>query len=163
MDINLIIKKYGKFIKSNISSYTLDDNIINEIYQNVLIKLWQKSPESVNLKYLSKLVRFAFIDNYRRNKRHLKYIPVDKIYSIADYSDLVVTKEDNIVTELLLKSLLSKIDNLKESQRDVVILKLAGYNFIQIAKILNTTQSYSINQFYYAKKNLSNAIKRLPG
>lgn len=163
MDINLIIKKYGKFIKSDISSYTLDDNIINEIYQNVLIKLWQKSPESVNLKYLAKLVRFVFIDNYRRNKRHFNYIPVDKIYSIADYSDLVIKKEDIIITELQLKSLLSKIDNLKESQRDVVILKLAGYNFIQISKILNTTQSYSISQFYYAKKNLSNAIKRLPG
>ena len=163
MDINLIIKKYGKFIKSDISSYTLDDNIINEIYQNVLIKLWQKSPESVNLKYLAKLVRFAFIDNYRRNKRHLNYIPVDKIYSIADYSDFVVKKEDIIFTDLQLHQILSKIDNLKESQKDVVILKLAGYNFIQIAKILNTTQSYSISQFYYAKKNLSNAIKRLPG
>lgn len=158
MDINLIIKKYGKFIKSNISSYTLDDNIINEIYQNVLIKLWQKSPKSVNFKYLSKLVKFAFIDNYRRNKKHLNYISVDKIYSIADYFDLVIKKEDNIEIELCLKSLLSKIDNLKESQRDVVILKLAGYNFIQIAKILNTTQSYSISQFYYAKKNLKQKL-----
>lgn len=154
MTIYDIINKYGKFIKYQISSYTNDDNIINEIYQDILIKLWQKSPESVNLKFLSKLVRFAFIDNYRRNKKHLNYIPIDKIYSIAEYSDFVITKEDIIETELLLKNLLSKIDNLKESQRDVILLRIAGYNFIQIAKIMNITHNQAIGHMYYAKQNL---------
>jgi DNA-directed RNA polymerase specialized sigma24 family protein len=47
-----------------------------------------------------------------------------------------------------------KIDKLKQSQKDVILLKLKGYNFIQIGKILNTTQNNAIGQMYYAKKKL---------
>lgn len=156
MNIDDIIKNYGKYIKSQIYLLDKDDNVINEVYQRVLITLWEKAPETINFKYLSKLVKNAFIDNYRRHKRHLNYAPIDDLFSIADFdsSHLVVTKEDAIATELQLHELLQKIDNLKESQRDVVLLRLAGYNFIEIANIMNVTQNNAIGQMYYAKQNL---------
>ena len=145
MKIEDIIKQYGKFIKSQIYLYNTDDNFINEIYQNVLLRLWQSAPENINFKYLSKLVKFAIIDNYRRNK--IKFLPIEYFEFI--HEDCFI---DDIESKL--QSLLCKIDKLKESQRDVVLLRLAGYSFKEVAKIMNITQNNAIGQMYYAKKNL---------
>lgn len=142
-----IIKQYGKFIKSQIYLYNTDVNFINEIYQNVLVRLWQSAPETINFKYLSKLVKFAIIDNYRRNKKVIKILPIEHFEFI--HEDCFI--ED---IESKLQSLLCKIDRLKESQRDVVLLRLAGYSFKEVAKIMNITQNNAIGQMYYAKKNL---------
>lgn len=156
MDIEETIKNYGSFIKSEIYSYDKDSNFINEIFQLVLIKLWKSAPETINFKYLSKLVKFAIIDNYRRNKKVINLLPIEDFEFVSDENadDLVVTKENTIVTDLQLQRLLQGINNLKESQRDVVLLRVAGYSFNEIAKILNTTQSNAIGQMYYAKQNL---------
>lgn len=147
MKIEDIIKQYGKFIKSKIHLYNTDANFINEIYQNVLLRLWKSAPENINFKYLSKLVKFAIIDNYRRNKKVIKILPIEH-FEFIDEDCLV---ED---IESKLQSLLCKIDKLKESQRDVVLLRLAGYSFKEVAKIMNITQNNAIGQMYYAKKNL---------
>jgi len=157
MDINDIIKKYKNFIKSEIYSYNKDSNVIEEVFQLVLIKLWKSAPETINFKYLSKLVKFTIIDNYRRNKKVIKILPIEYFEFISDDNadDLVVTKESIILTNLQLHRLLQEINNLKDSQRDVVLLRLAGYSFNKIAKILNTTQSNAIGQMYYAKQNLN--------
>jgi RNA polymerase sigma factor (sigma-70 family) len=156
MNIDDVIKKYGNFIKSEIYYYNKDNNVIDEVFQLVLIKLWQKNPETINLKYLSKLVKFTFIDNYRRNKKVIKILPVEHFEFVSDSKTtyLIDRKESKNEDDLLLQNLLSKIDNLKESQRDVVLLKFAGYNFIEIAKIMNITQNNAIGQMYYAKQNL---------
>ncbi len=147
MKIEDIIKQYGKFIKSQIYVYNTDVNFINEIYQNVLLRLWQSAPEDINFKYLSKLVKFAIIDNYRRNKKVIKILPIER-FEFIDEDCLV----DDIESKL--QSLLCKIDRLKESQRDVVLLRLAGYRFKDIAKIMKITLNNAVGQMYYAKKNL---------
>jgi RNA polymerase sigma factor (sigma-70 family) len=156
MRIEDIIKKYGNFIKSQIYLYDTDENVINEIYQKAIIKLWKASPENVNFKYLSKLVKFAIIDNYRRNKKVIKILPIEYFEFISNNNanDLIDNKENAIVTELQLKELLQKIDKLKDSQRDVVLLRIAGYSFKEVAKIMSITQNNAIGQMYYAKKNL---------
>lgn len=154
MNINDIINKYEKFIKSQIYLLDRDINVINEIYQTVLIRLWKKAPETVNFKYLSKLIRNTFIDNYRSNKKHFNYIPIDEAFLI-DAFDLSNVKEDAMIKDLQLHTLLQKIDKLKESQRDVVLLRLKGYSFIDIAKIMNTSQNTALGRIYYAKKQLS--------
>ena len=157
MKIEDIIKKYGSFIKSEIYSYNKDSNVIDEIFQLVLIRLWKSAPETINFKYLSKLVKFTIIDNYRRNKKVINILPIENFEFISDENadDLVVTKENTIVTDLFTQSILCKIDTLMQSQRDVVLLRLAGYSFNEIAKILNTTQNNAIGQMYYAKKKLN--------
>ena len=156
MQIDDIIKNYGSFIKSEIYSYDKDSNFIDEIFQLVLIRLWKSAPEIINFKYLSKLVKFAIIDNYRRNKKVINLLPIEDFEFISDENadDLVVTKENRIVTDLQLHRLLQGINNLKESQRDVVLLRVAGYSFNEIANIMNITQSNAIGQMYYAKQNL---------
>jgi RNA polymerase sigma factor (sigma-70 family) len=157
LKIEDIIKKYGSFIKSEIYSYNKDSNVIDEIFQLVLIRLWKSAPETINFKYLSKLVKFTIIDNYRRNKKVINILPIENFEFISDENadDLVVTKENTIVTDLFTQSILCKIDTLMQSQRDVVLLRLAGYSFNEIAKILNTTQNNAIGQMYYAKKKLN--------
>jgi RNA polymerase sigma factor (sigma-70 family) len=157
LNIDDIIKKYGSFIKSEIYYYDKDSNVIDEVFQLVLIRLWKSAPEKINFKYLSKLVRFTFIDNYRRNKKVINLLPIEHFEFISDENadNLVITKESIIVTDLFMQSLLCKIDKLMQSQRDVVLLRIAGYSFNEIAKILNTTQNNAIGQMYYAKKNLN--------
>ena len=160
MKIEDIIKKYGNFIKSEIYNYDKDDYVVSEVYQKVIIRLWNKSPNIITLNYLSKLVRFTFIDDYRRNKKHLHHLPIDSVDFCSDYNAnyLIENKENKIEYDLFMDEFFKKIDKFKQSQKDVILLKLKGYNFIQIGKILNTTQNNAIGQMYYAKKNLKNKL-----
>jgi RNA polymerase sigma factor (sigma-70 family) len=156
MKLEDIIKKYGNFIKSEIYNYDKDDYVISEVYQKVIIRLWNKSPKIITIPYLSKLVKFTFIDDYRRNKKHLHYVPIDYVDFCSDYNAdyLIDKKESKIESDLFMDGFLKKIDKLKESQKNVILLKLKGFNFIQIGKILNTSQNNAISQMYYAKNHL---------
>lgn len=118
--------------------------------------MWKKAPALVSYKYLAKLVKNTFIDDYRMNKKHLNHTSIDYVdcSSVDSADQLVIKKENDIVNFLQLQRLLQKIDNLRESQRDVVLLRLAGYGFIDIANIMNITQNQAIGQMYYAKQNL---------
>jgi hypothetical protein len=160
MNIEEIIKSYGRFIKSEIYFYDQDAFVVDEVYQKVIIKLWQKSPETINYAFLSKLVKNTFIDNYRRNKKHLNHIPIEWGGLVSDYNatDYVSKKENKIESDLFMEEFIKQLGKLKESQREVILLRLAGYNFIEIGKILNITQNKAIGQMYYAKKNLTKLI-----
>jgi RNA polymerase sigma factor (sigma-70 family) len=126
------------------------------VYQKVLIRLWKKAPASVSYKYLAKLVKNTYIDDYRMNKKHLNHTSIDCI----DYSSVygadqsVVKKESDIVRNLQLHELLEKINNLKEGQQDVILLRIAGYSFVEIAKIMNTSINTALGQLHYAKQHL---------
>jgi len=159
MNIDDVIKCYGRFIKSEIYFYDKDSYVVDEVYQKVIIKLWQKSPETINYAFLSKLVKFTFIDNYRRNKRHLNYVPIEWS-NVSDYSasDYVSKKENKIEADLFMENFVKQLGNLTESQREVILLRLAGYNFIEIGKILNITQNNAISKMHYAKKNLTKLL-----
>ena len=156
MKIEDIIKKYGNFIKSEIYKYDKDDYVVSEVYQKVIIRLWNKSPTTITLKYLSKLVRFTFIDNYRRNKKHLNHLPIEIVDFCSDYNAnyLIDNKESKIEYDLFVDGFLKNIDNLKQSQKDVIFLRLMGYKFIDISKILNTNLNTTLGQINYAKKKL---------
>jgi RNA polymerase sigma factor (sigma-70 family) len=156
MKLEDIIKKYGNFIKSEIYTYDKDDYVISEVYQKVIIRLWNKSPTTITLAYLSKLVRFTFIDDYRRNKKHLHHVPIDYVDFCSDYKAdyLIDKKESKIEYDLFMNGFLNKIDKLKQSQKEVILLRFMGYKYIDICKILNTNLNTTISQINYAKNHL---------
>jgi RNA polymerase sigma factor (sigma-70 family) len=156
MEIENIIKKYGNFIKSEIYTYDKDDYVVSEVYQKVIIRLWNKSPTTITLAYLSKLVRFTFIDDYRRNKKHLHHVPIDYVDFCSNYNAdyLVENKESKIESDLFMDLFAKKLDNLKQSQKEVVLLRFMDYKYIDISKILNTNLNSTISQMNYAKKHL---------
>jgi len=158
MSIKETIKNYGNFIKSQIYLYDKDDYVVDEVYQKVIIRLWVKSPKVITIPYLSKLVKFTFIDNYRRNKKHLYHVPIDFVDFGSDYNAdyLVNTKESRIENDLFMDVFFKKVDNLKQSQKDVVLLRMMGYKFVEIKDILKTTLNNTISQMHYAKKNIKN-------
>ena len=156
MKIEEIIKKYGNYIKSEIYNYEKNDYVVSEVYQKVIIRLWMKSPKIITLPYLAKLVKFTFIDNYRRNKKHLHHVPIDFFEFGSDYNSdyLVDKKESKIENDKFIDVFFKKVDNLKQSQKDVVLLRMMGYKFVEIKDILNTTLNDTISQMNYAKKNI---------
>jgi DNA-directed RNA polymerase specialized sigma24 family protein len=94
------------------------------------------------------------------NKKHLNHVSLDYV-SIGDFDDLVLKKENEIVKELQLHDLLQKVDNLKEGQRDVVLLRIAGYSFVEIANIMKTPINTALGQLHYAKQNLKKSVYNL--
>jgi RNA polymerase sigma factor (sigma-70 family) len=156
MKLEDIIKKYGNFIKSEIYTYDKDDYVVSEVYQKVIIRLWNKSPTTISLAYLSKLVKFTFIDNYRRNKKHLHHVSIDYVDFCSDYKAdyLIDNKESKVESDLFMDGFLNKIDKLKQSQKEVILLRFMGYKFIDICKILNTNLNTTISQINYAKNHL---------
>lgn len=156
MKIEEIIKKYEKFIKSEICFYDKDDYVVDEVYQKVIIRLWMKSPNIITIPYLAKLVKFTFIDNYRRHKKHLHHVSIEHVNLCSDYNAdyLIDSKESKIESDLFLDGFLKNIDKLKQSQKEVILLRFMGYKFIDISKILKTNLNTTIGQINYAKKKL---------
>ena len=154
MKLEDIIKKYGNFIKSEIYNYDKDDYVISEVYQKVIIRLWNKSPTKITLTYLSKLVKFVFIDDYRRNKKHLHHVPIDYVDFCSDYNAdyLINNKESKIESDLFMNGFLTNFDKLKQSQKEVILLRFMGYKFIDISKILKTNLNNALGQMNNAKK-----------
>jgi RNA polymerase sigma factor (sigma-70 family) len=167
MKVEELISKYGSFIKSEIYLHCKDSYVVDEVFQRVIIKIWRKAPESINGSFLVKVVRNMYIDYYRNNKKHLEaLVPIEDVkYELYDFhsyynaDDNVSKKEEKIDRELLIKSLFEEIDKLKESQREAFILRIAGLNFIEISKMINSSHSNAISQMYYAKQNLKKLCK----
>jgi len=162
MSIKETIKNYGNFIKSQIYLYDKDDYVVDEVYQKVIIRLWMKSPNIITTPYLAKLVKFTFIDNYRRNKKHLHHVPIDYVDFASDYNAdyLVNTKESKLENDIFVDGFIKNVDKLKQSQKDVILLRMMGYKFVEIKEILNTTLNNTISQMHYAKRKLKNHDSR---
>ena len=167
MKVEELISKYGNFIKSEIYFYSKDSYVVDEVFQRVIIKIWIKAPESINGSFLVKVVKNMYIDYYRANKKYLEaLVPLEDVkYDLYDFhsyynaDDNISKKEEKIERDLLLEEIFKKIDKLKESQKEAFILRLAGLNFTQISKMINSSHNNAIGQMYYAKQNLKKICK----
>jgi RNA polymerase sigma factor (sigma-70 family) len=157
-----LIHKYKNKIFSYIRLYIHDEALVEDIYQDTLLKVFQSvktGKYSDNGKFIAWVMRIAhnlIIDNFRRIKQ-LNTISND------DYeSDIFNSKrfaEDNI-EDILIKRQIHKdvrklISNLPEDQKEVIILRhYTGLSFKEIADLTNVSINTAIGRMRYALINM---------
>lgn len=163
----ILIKKYEDTILYHIKKYKKKGVYLTEdYYQLALVKMikaiqcYREDREASFHHYYNEIIRYAFIDYYRASFAYNKYqdmycLSLDLqvheeggLYTMMDFMNKTDHRE-NMILELL-GYIQEREAYLKPVERKIIKLRLLGYSYRQIAKIMN------INE-----KKVDNTIRKL--
>lgn len=138
---HIIDQHYGILYKIG-RAYTQDQADFEDLYQEMLIQLWQSFPR---FKGNSKLSTFIYrvalntaLTHQRKTKRRPDALNLeDQMYRLPDTSqdDMEVEQRRSAKVELLYES----INELKKEDRAIILLHLEGNSYEEMADILGIT------------------------
>jgi RNA polymerase sigma factor (sigma-70 family) len=154
IEYNQCVDNYSNGLYRFILKHIRDEDIAKDIVQDTFEKIWRKvnDVESTNAKsYLFTVAHHTLIDFTRKAKKQANYNEVieNKLYHQNQYSDL--------------KEILDvALNKLPEVQKSVILLRdYEGYDYSEIGKITNLTESQVKVYIFRARAFLKNYIGKL--
>lgn len=141
-------------------SYTNNEQLVEDIVQNVLLKLWEKRRD-INIhtsikNYLYRAVYNTFIDDYRKTKRINEKLETIRFNGLNE-----LIENDKQLEEERLIILRKALDSLPPKCKEILLLsKFEGYKYREIAEHLNISIKTVENQIVKAFKVLRKEIKK---
>ena len=153
-EFNTCVDQYADNLYRFILKHIKDTDVAKDIVQDTFEKVWRKvnEVESTNAKsYLFTAAHHTLIDHTRKQKKQ------------GDYNEAVELglKHEKQYTDI--KSVLNEaLDRLPEIQKSVVLLRdYEGYDYAEIGKITNLTESQVQVYIFRARAFLKNYIGKL--
>lgn len=142
-------------------SYTKNTKQAEDIVQDSLLKIWENrhkiKPQHSVKNYLYKIAYNQFIDNDRKNKKHLNYIDEVKRKSLNN----LIEKDDDFL-ENKKAIILFEVQKLPPKCKEVFLLnKQNGLKYKEIAEELDISIRTVENHISKALKIIRNKIKQL--
>jgi len=139
-------------------NYSGNNDNVEDIVQNVLLKLWEKRAEiqiHTSLKsYLFRSVHHTFIDSYRKTKRVNEKLEALRFNNLHE-----IIEEDNQLKEQRLLALKKAIEELPPKCKEIFLLsKYQGYRYKEIAERLGISINTVENQISKAFKVLRQKV-----
>ena len=166
---DVLLKKYQNRIFSYIIQLVHDNDLANDIFQDVFIKVvtnLKKKSYNHQGKFLSWVLRIAHnqvIDHFRKDA---KMPSVGKSSSDEDFNIFVVLKleessiEDEIVNKQILADVRNLVSQLPKDQMEVVKMRyFSGMSFQDIADNSNVSINTALGRMRYALINLRKMMK----
>ena len=154
IEYNQCVDNYSNGLYRFILKHIRDEHIAKDIVQDTFEKIWRKvnDVESTNAKsYLFTVAHHTLVDYTRRAKKQACYSEVieNKLFHQNHYSDL--------------KEILDiALNKLPEIQKSVILLRdYEGYDYLEIGKITNLTESQVKVYIFRARAFLKNYIGKL--
>lgn len=154
IEYNQCVDSYSSGLYRFILKHIRDEDIAKDIVQDTFEKIWRKvnEVESTNAKsYLFTVAHHTLVDHTRKAKKQGNYSEVveNKLQHSNQYSDL--------------KEILNiALDKLPEIQKSVVLLRdYEGYDYIEIGRITNLSESQVKVYIFRARAFLKNYIGKL--
>lgn len=154
IEYNQCVDNYSNGLYRFILKHIRDEDIAKDIVQDTFEKIWRKvnDVESTNAKsYLFTVAHHTLVDYTRRAKKQACYSEVieNKLFHQNHYSDL--------------KEILDiALNKLPEIQKSVILLRdYEGYDYLEIGKITNLTESQVKVYIFRARAFLKNYIGKL--
>lgn len=161
--------RYNVQIFNFILSMIKDNEIANDIFQEVFIKLINKLPSyrEGNFKAMIYLIaRNSVIDfiKSKKNKNERKMIStdqnIDEGHTLEDLIPSDENPEKKLITTYENKKLYNAISTLPEDYREIILLKhFSGLKFEEISKILNVPIGTLLSRFKRAMDKLREKLK----
>ncbi|WP_461534037.1 RNA polymerase sigma factor [Sinomicrobium sp.] len=134
-----------------------DVQTAEDIVQATFIRLWEKK-ESISFhtslkSYMYSACYNQFVDHFRKNK-NITSVAIDL------YQEILVSEDENQEhREAMQQKLKNAINTLPDKCKEIVILhKLKGYKYQEIAEMLNISKKTVENQLWKAYKILRSFI-----
>ncbi len=153
-----LFKKHESYFRQSAMQYAgwsedVDD-LIGEAAVNMLTHVpVGKNPNTFDFKnYFTITIRNKYFDIYRkrrRAKKHLRHYSPETI--VEDY------KEPN------LDELLMALENIPSKQKDVILMRLKGIKFHEIAEIMSISRNTATGTFRYARLSLHHLADKVFG
>lgn len=127
----LILRGYGlKFI--------CDEDVVKDVVQDTMVRFWERRHRFDNMpsviSFLFVTVKNALLDELRHRKVATTYV-ANYISSADTQQELVITDE-KVVMELY-RRLEMEVANLPRRTQEIIRLKLAGFQMMEIAEMLD--------------------------
>lgn len=157
---HIIDQHYGILYKIG-RSYTKDQADFEDLYQEMLIQLWQSFPR---FKGASKLSTFIYrvvlntaLTHQRKNKRQLQEVGLEeRAFRLADTSQQESALEQE--REQQINLLYDCINELKKDDRAIILLHLEGNSYEEMAEILGITVNNIGVRLLRVKKRLQKLL-----
>ena len=167
---DILLNKYQHRVFSYIFKMVKDNELANDIFQDVFIKVitsLKKDNYNHEGKLISWILRIAHnqvIDFYRKDSkmsiigRSANVSPDFNIFDLINLEDDSI--EDLIVSKQILKDVKRLVDHLPKDQKEVVVMRyFKEMSFKDIADITNVSINTSLGRMRYALINLRRLIE----
>jgi RNA polymerase sigma factor (sigma-70 family) len=154
--IEALVVEWGQLIHSAARRYGLTRADLDEVRQEVRLRLWRALERSggreVNASYAYRAASSAAVDLVRRHRvsRHVT----------SDAEDVVGSATDEA---LLVSRLRDALSTVPESRRVAVRLHLTGRSLADVARVLHWTTAQARNQVYRGLADLKRALQDREG
>lgn len=167
---DILLNKYQHRVFSYIFKMVKDNELANDIFQDVFIKVitsLKKDNYNHEGKLISWILRIAHnqvIDFYRKDSkmsiigRSANVSPDFNIFDLINLEDDSI--EDLIVSKQILKDVKRLVDHLPKDQKEVVVMRyFKEMSFKDIADVTNVSINTSLGRMRYALINLRRLIE----
>lgn len=161
--LEAVIARFRTMVRSVGARHRLSDADLEEVVQDVRIRLWKTFPSSEQIRglgasYVYRTAMSAAVDLLRRRHAHGadRGEPVD---SMAEYlPDPGMNAASTLEAEELQHRVLAAIETLPDSRRPVVRMHLAGYDREEIAALMGWSEAKTRNLLYRGLADLRSRL-----
>ncbi len=154
------IQPHTDYLKRLAYSFTNDINEASDLFQETMVKALSKFHQfkpGTNLKaWMSTIMRNAYINQYRSNKRR-------RAYSLDEYeSDTYLPTEENMSeSNMMTEEILKQLSTLRPTYKSLLEMIMEGYQYDQIAAHHRLPLGTVKSRIHLARKELSQKLQRI--
>jgi len=161
---NYLYATLSSLIFSTINNYTTNIDNVNDLSQEVWIKIYlniDKFKGGNFTVWIITLCHRVCIDKYfrkvKKQKTNYNTMNINDYDFLDDNSDLYEKKYS--CKDLIISEISNSLNNLNETQRDCVILKLKGFTFNEISILTKKNQNSLITKYQLSIVDIINQLK----
>lgn len=150
-----LVRKYQKPVRVFVYSFFGSIDLVDEISQEVFIKVFKKFKKTRNIsnfkKWLFKIAKNTCIDYYRKSKKNKTLLEFNESISVSDENieDKLILRED-------IKTSLLKLN--PEERKTMILIYYLGFSYKEAAEIMNCPVKTIDSRIYNASKKLINIL-----
>lgn len=165
--LEVLVNRHQQKVYSYIFSKVRDEDLANDIFQDVFVKIIQtlkKGTYNEEGKFLPWVMRISHnlvIDHFRRQKRMPTVSPTATFDIFDIIKDEAPTKEASLIWDQIEGDLRKLIEYLPEEQREVLRMRhYSDMSFKEIAECTDVSINTALGRMRYALINLRKLIEQ---
>lgn len=152
LSLDAVVTRFATMVRSVGWRHRLSDDDVDEVMQQVRIRLWQAQGDSEQIRrtpasYVYRTAVSAAVDLIRRRQARRADLMVP-IEGHADPAPETASPERDLESGELAEQVARAIDTIPASRRPVVRMYLAGYPREEISKLLGWSEAKTRNLLY---------------
>jgi RNA polymerase sigma factor (sigma-70 family) len=148
--LEALVERFGRMLRRVGFDHGLTEADIDEVVQEVRIRIWKARPEAVgqlNASYVHRTAVSAALDIVRRRRSVSRFVESDSS-DVAVSGDAASDAQRTLEVAELETRVAGAVDSLAVSRRPVVRMYLQGYSREEIAGLLGWSEAKTRNLLY---------------